>query len=481
MLNLHIKNASSLLTTKNLRRIKKYIRLFGFKITFNELRKKLWQEKYYLYSGIKLVQTVIKIEGPEDETNPYNDTTISVVIPVKNGGEQFRSLLSSLKNQKGFKDLEIIVVDSGSEDESIEIAKESDAKFINISPEEFSHSYSRNLGAKNASGEYILFTVQDAQPTSDSWLQGLISVIKNNDVVAVSCAEIPRAGADLFYKAISWSHLNFMEIDNQDRIMTYPNIVNHISLKKNAQLNNIACLINRNIFKKYEFRGTYAEDLDLGIRLIRDGYKLALISSTKIIHSHNRSAYHYLKRGYIEHLYYYKFLPNYPSYSHDVGQLISEIVFIYRLLHSLVCIDLKDLKVPLTIKNLSRFVIHKLYNAHKISNFEINHIKSNGYIDNNYREFLVRFFGLHDDINDNYLSSEIILLDSMQSYTTMILEFMDNNYIIVDHELMEDFKYCLFNAYAFICGIHLASCYWQGSDNENEIIMNINYELTQLV
>jgi len=123
--------------------------------------------------------------------------------------------------------------------------------------------------------------------------------------------------------------------------------------------------------------------------------------------------------------------------------------------------------------------MHKLYNTHKVSNFEINDIKCNGYIDNNFRAFLERFFTLQDKINDNDFALDIALIDSMQSYTTLIFEFMDNNSRIVDHKLLDEFKYCLFNAYAFICGIHLASCYSQGSDSENEIIMKINYELTQ--
>jgi len=184
---------------------------------------------------------------------------------VKNGGGQFRSLLVSLKNQKGFKDLEIIVVILGvlSVDGLLTIAEEFDTKVIQISPEEFSHSYSRNLGAKRASGDYLLFTVQDALPTSDIWLYELLSVIKENEVVAVSCAELPRADADLSYKAITWCHNNFMELDTQGRVMCNPDIKNHLTLQKNAQLINIACLIKRDIFKKYEFSGMYAEDLDL--------------------------------------------------------------------------------------------------------------------------------------------------------------------------------------------------------------------------
>ncbi len=119
-----------------------------------------------------IVKAIIEGDVPKEEV------TVSVVIPTKNGGEDFRRALATIANQKGFRKVEIIVVDSGSTDKTVEVAEQFGAKIIKILPEEFSHSYARNLGASYASGEYLLFTVQDALPPSDSWLYELFSVIK---------------------------------------------------------------------------------------------------------------------------------------------------------------------------------------------------------------------------------------------------------------------------------------------------------------
>ena len=205
---------------------------------------------------------------------PNENVTVSVVIPVKNAGDDFRSLLSSLARQRGFKGVEIVVVDSGSSDLSVEMAREFGGKVLQISPEEFSHSYARNLAAENSSGDYILFTVQDALPSSDLWLHELFSALKKNDVAAVSCAEDPKNDADLFYRASCWSHYKFLEVDRQDRIFSKPEIENYFTLRKNAQLSNLACLISRKLFLEYKFRGNFAEDLELGLRLIRMGINL---------------------------------------------------------------------------------------------------------------------------------------------------------------------------------------------------------------
>lgn len=51
---------------------------------------------------------------------------------------------------------------------------------------------------------------------------------------------------------------------------------------------------------RYRYRGDYAEDLDLGIRLIQDGYRVAMLASVKVIHSHNRPAYYFLKRSFVD-------------------------------------------------------------------------------------------------------------------------------------------------------------------------------------
>ncbi len=111
----------------------------------------------------------------------------------------------------------------------------------------------------------------------------------------MSCAEFPWESADLFYRAITWNHYRFLEVDREDRIMRYAGSEDHVTLRKNGQLSDLACLISKDVFTKYNYRTDYGEDLDLGLRLIKDGYEIAFLGSTRIIHSHNRPAYYYLK------------------------------------------------------------------------------------------------------------------------------------------------------------------------------------------
>src|SRR4030095_8746516 len=160
-------------------------------------------------SALSIEPVVIKPVLEADDV-AKEEVTVSVVIPTKNAGEDFRQVLATIANQKGFRRVEIIVVDSGSTDKTVELAEQFGSKIIKILPEEFSHSHARNLGASYASGEYLLFTVQDALPPSDLWIYELFSVIKSNDVVAVSCAEFPWENADLFYRVSAWGHYRFL-------------------------------------------------------------------------------------------------------------------------------------------------------------------------------------------------------------------------------------------------------------------------------
>jgi len=413
---------------------------------------------------------------------PSEEVTISVVIPVKNAGEDFQNLLSLLKNQKGFKDIEIIVVDSGSTDGSLEVSEAYGAKIIKILPQEFSHSYARNLGVEHASGDYLLFTVQDALPSSDLWLHDLHSAIRNNGVVAVSCAEQPREDADLFDRAASWNHHNnFLELGEQDRITCKPDEENYFTLRKNGQLSDVACLISKEVIMKYKFMGNYAEDLDLGIRLIKDGHKLAFLSSTKVIHSHNRAAYYHLKRGYVDNLWLLKIFPDHPSENVEVKELFSSIIFAYKIVNSIVCKDLENITTPCAIKNLANIVMKTFQAAtNGLDPATVNKV-SNPYIDSKFISFLenVSNHRCHKGNSDSRYNG--VLLGAMEGFTKIIFEYMYNTYEQVEGAVLEDFKSALYKAFAFICGAHLAACFFRSSKSANEIIREINDELNREV
>ncbi|HVZ42286.1 MAG TPA: glycosyltransferase [Ramlibacter sp.] len=248
------------------------------------------------------ITRALRLHPDLEPAKPDIQATVSVVIPTLNAGVEFSWLLRKLRGQAGLAGVEIVVVDSGSTDDTVRLARAAGAKVIEIAPSEFSHSHARNLGARNASGDYLLFTVQDAYPIGERWLQGLLAFLREHEaekVAAVSCAEYARSDSEMMYDAMIATHYRFLGCLDADRIGEFRG-GDHMALRTQGQLSDVACLIARPLFERYRYRGNYAEDLDLGIRLIRDGMRVAMLSSIKAVHSHNRPAYYYLKRTFVD-------------------------------------------------------------------------------------------------------------------------------------------------------------------------------------
>lgn len=103
----------------------------------------------------------------------------SIVIRTLNEECQLPALLKVLKRQTvGPKDHEIIVIDSGSIDNTIQIAKKQRCKILHISREDFSFGRSLNRGCQAASGEIFVFVSGHCIPKDEEWLEKLIAPIE---------------------------------------------------------------------------------------------------------------------------------------------------------------------------------------------------------------------------------------------------------------------------------------------------------------
>ena len=206
----------------------------------------------------------------------------------------------------------------------------------------------------------MLFTVQDALPSSDQWLLEMFAGLKRHEAAAVSCGEQPRPDSDLFYRAISWQHHRFMSPDGGDAVLSRLADDSPMEGRRNAQITDTACLIGRELFLRYRHRGSYAEDLDLGLRLIGDAYRLAFLASSRIIHSHNRPAYYHLKRSYVEYLALFDMLPGFPSGPGDEASVTSDIVYSCRAVDDLVRGPLQALTPPRSPREARDAVVNGL-------------------------------------------------------------------------------------------------------------------------
>ena len=92
---------------------------------------------------------------------------VSVIIPVLNGETRIKKCLESIINQN-YKNVEIIVVDNGSQDSTTNIVNDLQKKDTRIKQylcKEKGVSNARNFGIQKASGDYIMFV--DADDTID--------------------------------------------------------------------------------------------------------------------------------------------------------------------------------------------------------------------------------------------------------------------------------------------------------------------------
>lgn len=121
---------------------------------------------------------------------------ISVVVPVKDGGDDLVRCLDAIGTQDVDDEVEVVVVDSGSTDGSGHRARELGARVHTIPPGRFDHGGTRNLGAELARGEILVFTTQDAHAADGGWLRALTEpLVRDATVAGVYGRQLPHSDA----------------------------------------------------------------------------------------------------------------------------------------------------------------------------------------------------------------------------------------------------------------------------------------------
>lgn len=237
---------------------------------------------------------------------------ISVLIPTKNAGSLFYAALKKIKQQVGVQEPELIILDSGSTDDTLKIAEDHGAKIIHIKPEAFSHSAVRNRGAKEASGDYIVFTVQDAILLNEFTLHDMVSMLKDSGAVAGTGRQVPRADSDFFASWQIGQYTDMISPEHKDIVVSVsPDKFKAMPLgekRSNCTIDDVLSIYKKSEFDAiggYDEQYGYGEDLEMGKRLIEAGKKIAFLYSTGVVHSHNRPASYILKRYYTDSTFMY--------------------------------------------------------------------------------------------------------------------------------------------------------------------------------
>lgn len=221
---------------------------------------------------------------------------ISIVFRALNEEKFFEQALKACYNQEldGLS-MEIILVDSGSTDRTIEIAKKYDVNILTIPRNLFSFGRSLNWGCKAAKGEFLIFISAHCIPTHNRWLLNLIDPLRNDEAVYSYGKQIGG-----FESKFSESQLFAKYFPEHDRRQC-----------TDFFINNANSAILASVWKEHEFdeEVTGLEDMVLGKKIIESGHQLAYVADAPVTHIHEESYRQVHHRYYREALTLRKVMP----------------------------------------------------------------------------------------------------------------------------------------------------------------------------
>ncbi|HET7188683.1 MAG TPA: glycosyltransferase [Gemmatimonadaceae bacterium] len=231
--------------------------------------------------------------------------TVSVVIPTFNAGPVLEQVLGALESQDCGCVCEILAIDSGSTDGSIECLARHGATVLHAGRNGFNHGDTRNAALSHVRGAFAVLLVQDAVPASQSWLSALIEPLIGDETVAGSFARqapAPGASSVTTYYLSKWAAAG-----DEPRVagpLTREEFEGMSPHERHATcaFDNVCSCIRVSAWRAHPFRRTaIAEDLEWARDVLLAGYRLVYAPAAVVRHSHERSIRYELQRTYLVH------------------------------------------------------------------------------------------------------------------------------------------------------------------------------------
>ena len=198
---------------------------------------------------------------------------VAFVIRTKNEEKYLQKVLSEIKRQANEENLSfsIVIVDSGSSDSTIEIAKRNDCQIFNIPAQQFTFGKSLNLGVSNVICEIVVVVSGHCVPLN-GWLKNLIAPIKNSEAQLTYGGHLP----DPLSRCSEYNHFFEVYIEMfASRDVSYFNNGNAAFLRKTW------------LIHKFDEFARVQEDALFALWHAKNGAQIVFVPTSNVIHHHN--------------------------------------------------------------------------------------------------------------------------------------------------------------------------------------------------
>ena len=218
----------------------------------------------------------------------------SIVIRAYNEEKHIGRLLEGIHHQT-LSDAEVILVDSGSTDATVEIAESHGAHVVRIVPDEFTFGRSLNYGIREAIGDFIVIASAHVYPVYPDWLAALLHPLQDEQVALTYGKQR--------------GHLSAKYSEKQIFHQWYPEL--SPPHQETAFCNNANAAIRRQLWEqnRYDETLTGLEDLAWAKWASEQGYEITYVPEAEVIHIHEETPRGVFNRYRREAMAYKKIFP----------------------------------------------------------------------------------------------------------------------------------------------------------------------------
>ena len=234
---------------------------------------------------------------------PIVSKPVSVFIPTKNAGPLFHEVIQKLRAQKNVA-LELVIIDSGSTDDTVAISEAAGAQVHRIPPAEFNHGLTRDQGIGLCRAEVVVLMTQDASPGDDFMLERIVDSFADPANAGSYVRQVARPEHDVIVERnLRWSLTGRLQgevkqLASAQRFAEMPPTERyHV-----CNFDNVCSALRRSVWEKIKFgRVNFAEDIEWSRQALLAGWKITYLADAFVVHSHDRPLRYMYQRSYLTH------------------------------------------------------------------------------------------------------------------------------------------------------------------------------------
>lgn len=211
--------------------------------------------------------------------------SVSVVIRAKNEARFIGHTLAAIFHPASLAPRQVVVVDSGSTDATLEIVRSFPTTVLQIRPDDFTYGYALNLGVASADAEFVATLSAHSVPAGPEWLRCLLEPFSRPRVAGVYGRQLPRSNATV---------LELIGMRLSGVLSDTPRLLDRRPLFSNAN-----GAFRRSLWIEHAFdeniRG--AEDIAWVRTMQERGYLIAYQPTAPVHHSHGEPILRHLRRA----------------------------------------------------------------------------------------------------------------------------------------------------------------------------------------